>query len=278
MLYYDVTEIMSEFCNNLFFYDNPPIALSQILLDLNPYMYTTNIKLPEKSEITEKEHPSLTIDTIKSINDKKTLKVIVDLITPKQKDSLFWCLYIIAHGYNDFQQITRNHSIKKLEIQKQVIDLIQKDKSIMKKTNIKYTNVAIQELTSDLISITKEINYSVAMSLCVLYNINLFIIDKKKGVYIKFISNIDIELPSYAIFREEYNTYSVDIEALTPIKILDLEKMICLESYLTPLKTISNYKVTELMEKARQLNLLEDDKKYKKQELYELIYNKIRWK
>ena len=32
------------------------------------------------------------------------------------------------------------------------------------------------------------------------------------------------------------------------------------------------------MEKARQLNLLEDDKKYKKQELYELIYNKIRWK
>jgi len=84
-------------------------------------------------------------------------------------------------------------------------------------------------------------------------------------------------LPTYAIFREDNNTYSLDIEALTPEKIMDVEKMICLESYLKPLKTISNYKIIELTEIARRLNLLEDDKKYKKQELYELVYNRIRW-
>ena len=147
----------------------------------------------------------------------------------------------------------------------------------MKNTNIKFTNVAIQELTSDLLSITKSINYNIAMALCVLYKINILMIDKEKGVYIRFISNADIELPTYAIFREDNNTYSLDIEALTPEKIMDVEKMICLESYLKPLKTISNYKIIELTEIARRLNLLEDDKKYKKQELYELVYNKIRW-
>ena len=56
-----------------------------------------------------------------------------------------------------------------------------------------------------------------------------------------------------------------------------MNELICLESYLTPLKTISNYKIIELMEKGRQLDLLDDDKKYKKKEIYELVYNKIRW-
>ena len=267
---------MSNFCNNLFFYDNPPIELSQILLDLYPYMYTSNIKIPENPKSIMPEQRPLSQDSMNIIQDNQVSNV-VELIRPNQKDSLFWCLYIIVHGYNDFQQITRNHRIKQLEIQKQAIDLIQKDKSVMKNTNFKFTNVAIQEVTSDLLSITKTINYNTAMSLCVLYNINIFMIDKEKGVYVKFISNTDIELPTYSIFREGNNTYSVDIDAFTSERRSEIERMICLESYLKPLKTISNYKITELTEQATRFNLLEDGKKYKKQELYELVYNKIRW-
>lgn len=266
---------MSNFCNNLFFYDNPPIALSQILLDLKPHMYTTNVKLPEKQQIRIPDQP-LPKDSLKTI-ESTPLYNVVESIRPNKKDSLFWCLYILAHGYNDFQQITRNHRVKQLEIQTQAINRIQKDKSVMKNTNFKFTNIAIQEVTSDLLSITKEINYNTAMALCVLYNINICIVDNEKGVYVKFISNTDIELPTYAIFREEHNTYSVDIEALTQEKMIDMENMICLESYLKPLKTISNYKITELTEQASRFNLLEDDKKYKKKEVYELVYNRIRW-
>ena len=102
-------------------------------------------------------------------------------------------------------------------------------------------------------------------------------IDNNKNVYLKFISNTDVELPIYAIYRNENNVYSVDIEEITKDKQESIEKMICLDSYLRPLKTISNYKIIELTEFAKQLGLLEDDRKYKKQELYEMIYNKIRW-
>ena len=115
------------------------------------------------------------------------------------------------------------------------------------------------------------------MSMCVLYKININMINSEKGVYVKFISNTDIELPTYAIYREDAHRYSVDIEPLSSDKMETMNEMICLESYLTPLKTISNYKIIELMEKGRQLDLLEDDRKYKKKELYELVYNKIRW-
>ena len=270
---------MTEFYNNLFFYDNPPIELSQIITSLKPHMYTIDTILPDKNppkevSIIEVEKQHLTTDL--PLSHKPPLSHI-DTISPNKKDSLFWCLYIISYGYSDFMQVTRNYRVRQLEVQKEVIDLIQKNKNIMKNTNMKFTNVAIQELTSDLLSITKEINYCVAMALCVLYKININLIDREKGVYIKFVSNTDIELPTYAIYREDPYRYSVDIEPLTSYKMKNMNELICLESYLTPLKTISNYKITELMETARQLGLLDDDKKYKKKEIYDLIYNKIRW-
>mgnify|MGYP000846965282 FL=1 len=268
---------MSEFCNNLFFYDNPPIELSQIISNLKPHMYTNETILPEKYEV-KSQVPSVEKSVVLKPPVKERVPLpTIETISPNQKDSLFWCLYIISYGYADFIQVTRNHRVRQLEVQKQVIDLIQKDKNVMKNTNVKFTNIAIQELTSDLLSITKDINYSVAMALCVLYKININLVNREKGVYVKFISNSDVELPTYAIYREDTHRYSVDIEALSPEKLESMNELICLESYLTPLKTISNYKIVELMEKGRQLGLLDDDKKYKKKEIYDLVYNKIRW-
>jgi hypothetical protein len=279
---------MTEFCKQIFFYDNPIIELSQIMNILKPHMYTTTTlnavqQVPcqdnKDSIVTPKtnivEETPVILDNPQNVPKKVDQKM--EHIKPNLIDSLFWCLYIINYGYNDFQQITRNHRVKQLEIQSKVIDKINKDKNCMKTTNFKFTNIAIQEVISDLLTITKAINYNTAMSLCVLYNINIYIIDNSKGVYIKLISNTDIELPTYAIYREKLNTYSVDIEALTADKITALENLICLESYLRPLKTISNYKIVELTELANKFKLLEEDKKYKKQELYELVYNKIRW-
>jgi hypothetical protein len=267
---------MNEFYNNLFFYDNPPIELSQIITSLKPHMYTNDTILPDKT-------PKKEINIIETQNppeqplSTKVKLVPIDTIRPNKKDSLFWCLYIISYGYSDFMQVTRNHRVRQLEVQTEVIDLIQKNKNIMKNTNMKFTNVATQELTSDLLSITKDINYCIAMALCVLYKININLIDREKGVYIKFISNTDIELPTYAIYKEDTHIYSVDIEPFTSDKMETMNELICLESYLTPLKTISNYKITELMETASQLGLVDSDKKYKKKEIYDLIYNKIRW-
>ena len=267
---------MTEFYNNLFFYDNPPIELSQIITSLKPHMYTNDTILPDKTPKTEVK-PIEPNKTHEQPLPEKVKLVPTDTISPNKKDSLFWCLYIISYGYSDFMQVTRNHRVRQLEVQKEVIDLIQKNKNIMKNTNMKFTNVATQELTSDLLSITKDINYCIAMALCVLYKININLIDREKGVYIKFVSNTDIELPTYAIYREDTHRYSVDIEPLTSNKMENMNELICLESYLTPLKTISNYKITELMETAGQLGLLDNDKKYKKKEIYDLIYNKIRW-
>ena len=89
---------MNEFYNNLFFYDNPPIELSQIITSLKPHMYTNETVLPDKNpqkevNIIEVEKPQ------EQPISEKTPSLRIDTISPNKKDSLFWCLYIISYGY-----------------------------------------------------------------------------------------------------------------------------------------------------------------------------------
>jgi len=121
---------MTEFYNNLFFYDNPPIELSQIITSLKPHMYTNDTILPDKTPKTEVK-PIEPNKTHEQPLPEKVKLVPTDTISPNKKDSLFWCLYIISYGYSDFMQVTRNHRVRQLEVQTEVIDLIQKNKNII---------------------------------------------------------------------------------------------------------------------------------------------------
>jgi len=55
------------------------------------------------------------------------------------------------------------------------------------------------------------------------------------------------------------------------------DKMIHLESYLKPLKSISNYKVEELEILAKKMGIYEQGKKYKKTDLYQEISEACTW-
>jgi hypothetical protein len=55
------------------------------------------------------------------------------------------------------------------------------------------------------------------------------------------------------------------------------DKMIHLESYLKPLKSISNYKVDELEILAKKMGIYEENKKYKKTDLYQDISEACVW-
>jgi hypothetical protein len=53
------------------------------------------------------------------------------------------------------------------------------------------------------------------------------------------------------------------------------DKYIVLDSYLRPLKAASNYKVDELEVILKKLGKFDENKKYKKQELYDRIHEII---
>jgi len=116
------------------------------------------------------------------------------------------------------------------------------------------------------------------LAFLVFCNINLIMINSTKLLMLEFISNKEEEVPTYVIYKDAYNKYSLNNQALSKEEIDEIKsKTICLENYLKPIKAISNYKVEELEELANKLGIYEKNKKYKKPELYQEIMDACEW-
>jgi len=69
------------------------------------------------------------------------------------------------------------------------------------------------------------------------------------------------------------------LEWISTSRILEMrDKYMVLDSYSRPIKAMSNYKVQELEEMARKLSVYDENRKYKKSELYDKIHELCVWK
>ena len=199
-----------------------------------------------------------------------------EIISPKQMDTLFWCLFIIHYGYNEYQEVYRNYGVKELDIKKEIGAFIQKNPNKMKNTNVKITKAGVQEILSELLTSQKDTSMTCLPAILVFYNINILIVNADKNTILEFVADKDAEekLPTYVLYKDSYNKYSLKTTAVIEKEILEMkENMFCLESYLKPLRPISNYKVDELECIAKKLGVFKKDRKYKKADLYQEIIN-----
>jgi len=222
----------------------------------------------------------ITNDTIEHINEASVETQPSELITPSQTDTLFWCIYIAVYGYNDYIQIDRNYGVKELEIKKKVAEELQTNPNKLKNTNTKITKIAIQEILSELLTSQKETSIICLIALSVHYNINITLVDPTKSFYLEYIANKDdTETPTYILHKDTFGKYTIKMEPLVGEQLTNFKSnMICLENHTKPLKAISNYKVDELKILCKTVGLFDETKKYKKEELYDLVSEKIRWK
>jgi hypothetical protein len=103
-------------------------------------------------------------------------------------------------------------------------------------------------------------------------------VNSSKLLMLEFTADRDAEFPTYVLHKDAYGKYSVDIDPVTKEDIEEMKsKMICLESYLRPLKPITNYKVDELEDFAKKIGIYDTNKKQKKTELYQEIIDACQW-
>lgn len=256
------------------------IALNSKIFDnftiekFEPIMLTNKYKIENEVKYIMDSNVSIPVremvDTQEFIKYKDN-----DYIEPKQHDSLFWCLYIIAHGYNDYKQIGSNYGVKELEEKQKIFHFIKSNISSIKNTNYKITNVAIQEMQSEFMTVQKRTSFLCLIAMTVYYNINVFIVDETKHTILEFLSKKDLNsdpTSTYILYTTQYGKYRVEIENISTSKIMELrEKYITLDSYLKPLKALSNYKVDELETLLKKTGQYDDNKKYKKQDLYDKL-------
>jgi len=192
------------------------------------------------------------------------------------RDTLFWCLYILHHGYLEYMKIQINYGNAYLNEKKKVYDNLYNKRDLVKTCNMKITNVAFQEIMSDLISYSnKNIHYALLYALIAHYKYNIIILNKDKQSFFHFKNDMNGDA-THLIEIRKGKYFNISKENMNDDEINTIyNTYILLHKYDKPMKGVSSYKVDDLKKIAEKLHLNHD--KTKKDELYTEIYKNIAW-
>jgi len=216
----------------------------------------------------------------KEINiEKPRERVIVpvveksDIYYPEKKDTLFWCLYIAKNGVNAYNTITQGYSNIEMQEKQQIMESIKTQPSRLKNTNVKITNVAIQEIMSDIVTNT-VLNVSTLIAMAVFYKARI-ILTKENKFYINICPTDEYD-QTLIFHKNVKGDYGIDT-CVTDEKIQEIEtEQFRLHRYERPLDAVSNFTVDDLRKLSVRLGV-DQTIKYKKSELYQEATRRCLW-
>jgi hypothetical protein len=262
---------------------------TDILLEtLQPFMFNNdrlnenNMKSNSKSNEGEKveveaEAEANTDSTVFSVKASDDPIPIPNSFCPKEKDKLFWCFFIMKHGFVEYEKlrldIEKHESInivveKKLKIE--YVDKLRENKNIIKK----YKIAPLTDVENYLVN-ENVIDVKTFLILCILEELSVLYLRKNTYYDLSFVSSDTETNKQHVIVCHSPFKYTYECEKT----FLDIETYkntyYKLEQIDKPVKAFSSYKLPELVEICQKLSLNIIDlctlKKKTKQELYESI-------
>lgn len=205
---------------------------------------------------------------------------LYERFSPRKDDSLFWSIYIAKHGIKEFMNISRYHNVELDEKQK-MITAVQKAPAQLKGTNIKVSNIAIQEILSDIM-INRRTQLQTIIAMSVFYEMEIYLVNESNCVYIRYTPQSFTEtVVIYTSSKVTNNTYSVytglEIDNIVSNIRDTMIPLLGVGNEAKQFRGISHYKVEDLEEIAKKINVnvvLDSGKKMKKSELYAKIVEK----
>lgn len=195
-----------------------------------------------------------------------------ELFRPKQKDSLFWGLYVAHHGINEYNMIQNKHKNREMEEKHTILSFIQKNnnmiKDVAKQSEIKMSQVRLKEIQSELL-LDKNTSSYVFFVMCVYYKVNAII--QIENIYMHFQTGSQETF----LFTKHKNVYEIDLYPISQEKLDHIVTTCLLVPFgqEKPLKGMTGYKVNELEKMADKLQISYENTK--KQELYNAILVKL---
>lgn len=192
---------------------------------------------------------------------KSSVNINNNIFFPREKDKLFWCLYIILNGM-DLYEMKNNYFTIEKEMKYKWVETLRTRKDLYKMLKITKGNVE-GELAND-----SKISLNTLRLLCHLHEINIFYIDNKKFYEIL----TSDEKPIYVIekidknygLKQKVSTENIEYYRNNYWKLENLDK---------PLRAISYYKSNDLKEICKKLGIICD--KLTKNNMYEEILKKL---
>jgi hypothetical protein len=248
--------------------NNPPSY--NILNELKDYMFDSkNLRLFTKHNInieikSQPKHSKnlcvshnnecvshININGNKIVNKSKPEIIKKDTIyKPRQKDSLFWCFYIIKYGFSKYEmEIGNQHFLVEKQEKYRYIDLLRENKN---KDLIKLHKIKPLTILEDDLANQDRISIKTFFALCIIENINMLLIDKRK-IY-EIITTDDPKI--HVVYRNSI-TYEHHIELDVPTETINKyrETYYKMPSFDVSLKSMTSYKIDELLELCKKLDI-----------------------
>jgi hypothetical protein len=206
---------------------------------------------------------------IKEIKQSKQIVPKDTIYKPLKKDSLFWCFYILKYGFSKYEMEVGNQyfSIEKQEKFKYIDELRKpSNKDLLKIHKIKPLSLLEDDLANQ-----ERISIKTFFALCVIENMNIILIDKRKVYEI-----LTTDDPKIHVIHRNSITYDHYIELDVLIEKINMYKegYYKMTNFDTSLKAMTSYKVEELLELCKKLEIntdIKEKKKMTKKDIYELL-------
>jgi len=194
---------------------------------------------------------------------------------PPQKDSLFWCFYILVNGFSKYEFEPTTY-IKEKNEKIRYIEMVRNDKKLLKEQKIK----PISDI-EDYLANKEQINIKTFIALCILEHINIIIIHNQTYVEYNLTSGSKI----HVIHQKHSFRFSIEMNASdetiqkyrdTHFQIQNIDKSIL---------SISSYNVSDLNAICKKLQINQEPieplnkelviRKRSKQDIYNLIVSTL---
>jgi hypothetical protein len=185
----------------------------------------------------------------------------------KNCDSLIWYYHILNNGQQSYHFLGSNAYQEENKIKMELVYKIRDKKQILKNHKIKYRNV------EDNLCNGPKININTFLALLIINETNFYYSDEK--FYYEKLINTDLD--KYCYIKKKEGKYYLWINDKKPENGV-FKKLIIIDNLDKPLKSITNYKKTELEEICDKLKIKYQyvgQKKFTKNKLYGLIQENI---
>ena len=238
---------------------------NHVIKNLQDYMLDeTNMKrmLEMKIESTNKNGSS-----IKEKNKDKFCKNNIEkpsIFIPREKDTLFWCFYLMKHGDVNYEMLENKNILTEKKLKIEYVEKIRKEKQTVKT----YKFATLTHIENNLAN-ENQLDVNTFLTLCAIENLNVLFVKNK--TYYELLMNDSNELHTVHLLQNykyghEINPSGAEQIKLTLYKLDNIDK---------PIKSMSGYKLSELIEICEKLaiNIInkETNKSKGKKELYEAI-------
>ena len=215
----------------------------------NMMEYTKN--LPRESVFKEEKKQKI------MVNDNR--------FYPNHVDKLFWCLYVILYGLDEYKMIAPHYFEKEQTTKFHLIEEIRSKKDQLKANQFKLINNIELDLANN-----KAISLHTFMAVLCIRNKNITYVEEKKI----FDSIRDEEDIRFILHKKDTNVENYELELNCEQSKIDLlkKKLISIPTYHYKLKAVSSYTSDELKEMCEKLKIdLNNQKKILKKDMYEKI-------